>query len=68
MLGGPTAADSADPSATSVNVSPASWATFNVKPGTANRGFFYVPAPPPGVHSATFDAGLFGEIDDVAVR
>ncbi len=44
------------------------WATFNVKPGTGNRGFFYVPAPPPGVTSVTFDAGPFGKIDHVPVR
>ncbi len=44
------------------------WATFNVKPGTGNRGFFYVPAPPPGVTSVTFDAGPFGRIDAVPVR
>ncbi|MEN3533531.1 OmpA family protein [Microbispora sp. ZYX-F-249] len=44
------------------------WATFNVTPGTANRGFFYVPAPPPGVTGVTFDAGPFGRIDDVPVR
>lgn len=44
------------------------WATFNVEPGTSNRGFFYVPAPPPGVTSVTFDAGPFGTIDDVPVR
>ncbi|MGI5153796.1 OmpA family protein [Microbispora sp. CA-102843] len=44
------------------------WATFNVKPGTGNRGFFYVPAPPPGVTSVTFDAGPFGTFDDVPVR
>ncbi|MEU8175335.1 OmpA family protein [Microbispora hainanensis] len=44
------------------------WATFNVEPGTGNRGFFYVPAPPPGVTSVTFDAGPFGRFDDVPVR
>ncbi|WP_260616168.1 hypothetical protein [Microbispora sp. KK1-11] len=42
-------------------------ATFNVKPGTGNRGFFYVPAPP-GVTSVTFDAGAFGKIAHVPVR
>ncbi|GAB3159902.1 hypothetical protein GCM10027161_67320 [Microbispora hainanensis] len=44
------------------------WATFNVEPGTGNRGFFYVPAPPPGVTSVTFDAGPFGRFDNVPVR
>ncbi|MEU6429890.1 OmpA family protein [Microbispora sp. NPDC046973] len=44
------------------------WATFNVKPSTGNRGFFYVPTPPPGVTSVTFDAGPFGRIDHVPVR
>ncbi|SIS00246.1 Outer membrane protein OmpA [Microbispora rosea] len=44
------------------------WATFNVEPGTGNRGFFYVPAPPPGVTSVTFDAGPFGRFDHVPVR
>ncbi|XVQ85625.1 OmpA family protein [Microbispora siamensis] len=44
------------------------WATFNVKPDAGNRGFFYVPAPPPDVTSVTFDAGPFGRIDHVPVR
>ncbi|NJP29568.1 OmpA family protein [Microbispora sp. SCL1-1] len=44
------------------------WATFNVEPGTGNRGFFYVPAPPPGVTSVTFDAGPFGRFDNIPVR
>ncbi|MBE3015834.1 OmpA family protein [Microbispora sp. NEAU-D428] len=43
------------------------WATFNVKPDTGNRGFFYAPAPP-DVTSVTFDAGPFGRIDHVPVR
>ncbi|GAA1559213.1 hypothetical protein GCM10009678_47800 [Actinomadura kijaniata] len=44
------------------------WATFLEKPSTANRGFFYVPAPPPNVTSVTFDAGGFGKFHDVPVQ
>ncbi|MGK5554048.1 OmpA family protein [Actinomadura kijaniata] len=44
------------------------WATFRVDPNTANRGFFYVPAPPPDVRSVTFDAGPFGQIPNVPIE
>jgi OOP family OmpA-OmpF porin len=44
------------------------WATFNIKPKTTNRGFFYVPAPPPGTKSVIFDAGVFGKFDNIPVE
>ncbi|MGW5412813.1 OmpA family protein [Actinomadura geliboluensis] len=44
------------------------WAVFRTEPGTANRGFFYVPAPPPSVTAVTFDAGPFGKIPNVPIR
>ncbi|QKW34178.1 OmpA family protein [Actinomadura sp. NAK00032] len=44
------------------------WAIFRTEPGTANRGFFYVPAPPPSVKAVTFDAGPFGKIPNVPIR
>ncbi|MEU6717355.1 OmpA family protein [Nonomuraea sp. NPDC046802] len=44
-----------------------SWAVFNTDEGTVNRGFFYVPAPPPGVKAVTFDAGRFGRFANVPI-
>jgi outer membrane protein OmpA-like peptidoglycan-associated protein len=44
------------------------WAIFRTEQGTANRGFFYVPAPPPSVKAVTFDAGAFGKIPDIPVE
>jgi OOP family OmpA-OmpF porin len=44
------------------------WVVFNTAVNTANRGFFYVPAPPPDVRSVTFDAGVFGQIPGVPIR
>ncbi|MEV5825827.1 OmpA family protein [Spirillospora sp. NPDC052242] len=44
------------------------WAVFRTEPGTSNRGFVYVPAPPPDVRSVTFDAGPFGRIPNVPIR
>ncbi|OLT12526.1 hypothetical protein BJF79_22075 [Actinomadura sp. CNU-125] len=44
------------------------WAVFRTEPGTSNRGFFYVPAPPPDVRAVTFDAGPFGRIPNVPIR
>ncbi|MES9543162.1 OmpA family protein [Actinomadura sp. NPDC000600] len=43
-------------------------ASFRHDPGTDNRGFFYVPAPPPSVRTVTFNAGPFGQIPNVPVR
>ncbi|MGI5416779.1 OmpA family protein [Actinomadura luteofluorescens] len=44
------------------------FSAFRHDPGTDNRGFFYVPAPPPTVRTVTFDAGPFGQIPNVPVR
>lgn len=44
------------------------YSAFNHDPGTSNRGFFYVPAPPPTVKSVTFNAGPFGEIPNVPIE
>jgi hypothetical protein len=44
------------------------YSAFRNEPGTSNRGFFYVPAPPPAVKSVTFNAGPFGQIPDVPVQ
>ncbi|WP_165966940.1 OmpA family protein [Actinomadura sp. 7K507] len=44
------------------------WSAFRTEPGTGNRGFFYVPAPPQTVKSVTFNAGPFGQIPDVPVH
>ncbi|MDL4819639.1 OmpA family protein [Actinomadura opuntiae] len=44
------------------------WVVFRTEPGTANRGFFYVPAPPPTVRTVTFDAGPFGRFPGVPIR
>ncbi|MBB6170644.1 outer membrane protein OmpA-like peptidoglycan-associated protein [Nocardiopsis mwathae] len=41
---------------------------FYPEPGWEGRVFFYVPAPPEGVTTITFDAGLFGEIKDVPIE
>ncbi|MFP3961442.1 OmpA family protein [Actinomadura fulvescens] len=38
---------------------------LNVKPGTTNRGFFYVPAPT--AKTVTLDAGEFGQIPNLPV-
>ncbi|MBO2454619.1 OmpA family protein [Actinomadura barringtoniae] len=38
---------------------------INNAPNTTNRGFFYLPAPPPTVKTVTFDAGIFGKIQNV---
>ncbi|MBE1534180.1 hypothetical protein [Actinomadura algeriensis] len=43
-------------------------AVFRTAPGTSNRGFFYVPAPPPDARSVTFDAGPFGRVPNVPIR
>jgi hypothetical protein len=44
------------------------WATFRTDPGTSNRDFFYVPAPPPTVKSVTFNAGPFGELPNIPIQ
>lgn len=44
------------------------WVAFNTDPGTHNRGFFYVPAPPPTTTKVTFNAGPFGQIPDVPIE
>jgi len=44
------------------------WSAFRGEPGTDNRGFFYVPAPPPGVETVTFNAGPFGDIPNVPIE
>ncbi|WP_169814132.1 OmpA family protein [Actinomadura kijaniata] len=44
------------------------WAAFVTEPGTTNRGFFHVPAPPPTTTSVTFQAGPFGSFPNVPVR
>ncbi|MEO3822544.1 OmpA family protein [Actinomadura sp. B10D3] len=44
------------------------WSAFRTEPGTGNRGFFYVPAPPPTVKSVTFNAGPFGQIPNVPIQ
>lgn len=43
------------------------WAVFNTAPGSSNRGFFYVPAPPADVSTVTFDAGGFGQFPNIPV-
>lgn len=43
------------------------WAVFNTDPGTSNRGFFYVPAPPADVKTVTFDAAGFGQFPNVPI-
>ncbi len=43
-------------------------AHFRLEPGTTNRGFMYVPAPPANVTSVTFDAGEFGRIPGIPIR
>ncbi|ASU85839.1 hypothetical protein CDO52_26270 [Nocardiopsis gilva YIM 90087] len=37
-------------------------------PGTTNDVSLYLPAPPPGVTSVTFDAGAFGTFEDVPIE
>jgi outer membrane protein OmpA-like peptidoglycan-associated protein len=43
-------------------------ANFRAAANTTNRGFFYVPAPPPSVRSVTLDAGSFGQIPNVPIK
>ncbi|MGI5170826.1 OmpA family protein [Spirillospora sp. CA-253888] len=46
----------------------AGFATFLTEPNTTNRGFFYVPAPPPSTTKVTFNAGPFDHFTDVPIR
>jgi outer membrane protein OmpA-like peptidoglycan-associated protein len=43
-------------------------AVFREDVNTTNRGFFYVPAPPPNVTSVTFNAGKYGQIPNVPIK
>ncbi|WP_460367767.1 OmpA family protein, partial [Actinocorallia lasiicapitis] len=43
------------------------WASYRLRPGEPNRGFFYVPAPPDDVRVVTFDGGPFGKVLEVPI-
>jgi outer membrane protein OmpA-like peptidoglycan-associated protein len=44
------------------------WGVFEDEPKTTNRGFFYVPAPPPGTKAVNFHAGAFGVFTEIPIR
>lgn len=56
------------PGTSNINYVDPGWVIFRNDPGTTNRGFFYVPAPPPTVKTVTFNAGPFGTIPNVPIH